>query len=55
MDTVYTDQVELQAMVPLEQLESLQAAITEGTNGSALFSLGEAVDFACIDGKIKKF
>ncbi|NBH14733.1 YigZ family protein [Lachnospiraceae bacterium] len=55
MDTLYTEQVELKVMVPLEQSEMLQAAITEGTNGNARFSLGEIEDFACIDGKIKIF
>lgn len=54
-DTVYTEQVQIEAMVPVEQLEELQAAITEGTNGTAGFRLGEIVDFAMIDGKIKKF
>ena len=55
MDTLYTEQVELKVMVPLEQSEMLQAEITEGTNGNARFSLGEIEDFACIDGKIKIF
>ncbi|MEY8392358.1 YigZ family protein [Lachnospiraceae bacterium 45-W7] len=55
MDTLYTEQVELKVMVPLEQSEMLQAAITEGTNGNARFSLGEIEDFSCIDGKIKIF
>ncbi len=55
INTVYTNKVEIEAMVPLGKLESLQEAVTEGTNGNAGFWLGEVVDFACIDGKIKKF
>ena len=55
INTVYTNKVEIEAMVPLGKLEALQEAVTEGTNGNAGFWLGEVVDFACIDGKIKKF
>jgi len=55
MDTVYTDKVEMMVMVPVEKLEELQTAITEGTNGTAGFQLGELTDFAYIDGEIKNF
>ena len=55
MDTLYTDKVEIEVMVPEEKIKNLQEAITEGTNAAADFWLGEPVDFACIDGKIKKF
>jgi len=55
MDTLYTDKVEIEVMVPEEKIKNLQEAITEGTNAAADFWLGEPVDFACVDGKIKKF
>ena len=55
VDTVYTDQVVVEVMVPIEGLDELQSAITEGTNGAAGFRLGGITDFAMIDGKIKKF
>lgn len=55
VDSVYTDKVELQVMVPVEQLEALQEEITEGTNGTAKFQQGEIVEFAVINGKIQIF
>ncbi len=55
VDSRYTEVVELEAMVPVEQLEALQKEITEGTNGTAGFELGEQVEFAVIDGEIKIF
>lgn len=54
-DSRYGENVELEAMVPVEQLEMLQKEITEGTNGTARFSQGELVEFAVIDGAIKIF
>lgn len=35
VDSVYTDKVELEVLVPVEELGSVKAAITEGTNGQA--------------------
>lgn len=55
MDTAYTDKVEMQVMVPVEQLETFQEAVTEGTNGTACFEVGEQVEYASVDGKIVTF
>lgn len=53
IDTAYTDKVVAELMVPVERLEELQKAITEATNGAAVFRLGEPVQFALVDGKIE--
>lgn len=55
MDTIYTDKVEMQVMVPVEQLEAFQEAVTEGTNGTARFGVGDQVEYASVDGKIVIF
>lgn len=55
VDSRYGADVELEAMVPVEQLETIEKEITEGTNGTAVFSQGELVEFAAIDGEIKIF
>lgn len=52
MDAVYSDKVELRLMVPVEKLNTLQEAVTEATNGTAVFQLGETAEFASVDGKI---
>lgn len=48
-DSQYTDIVELETLVPQEQLTELKEAITEGTNGRAAFTKEEAVCFAFVD------
>lgn len=53
MESAYTDKVQIKAMVPVERLEELQEAITEGTNGTARFQAGEQVEFAVVEGEIK--
>lgn len=53
MDSVYTDKVEIKVMVPVERMEELQEAITEGTNGTARFQVGEQTEFAVVEGEIK--
>lgn len=55
MDTSYTDKVVTEVMVPVEKLESLKQDITEGTNGTAGFQVGDLVEFALIEGKVKIF
>lgn len=52
MESAYTDKVQIKAMVPVERLDELQEAITEGTNGTARFHAGEQVGFAVVEGKI---
>lgn len=55
VDSRYGEAVELEAMVPLEQLDALQKEITEGTNGTTRFDQGSQVDFAVIGGEAKIF
>ena len=55
MDAVYSDKVELKLMVPIERFHILQEAVTEATNGTAVFLPGETVEFASVDGKILIF
>ena len=50
-DSQYTDIVELETLVPQEQLTELKEAITEGTNGRAVFTKEETVCFAFVDGE----
>ena len=50
-DSQYTDIVELETLVPQDQLTELKEAITEGTNGRAVFTKEEAVCFAFVDGE----
>lgn len=52
VDSAYTDKVELKVMVPIERLGQLQEAITEGTNGTARFHVGEQVEFATAGGEL---
>lgn len=52
LDTVYTDHVCIQAMVPSEQLSSLQNDIIQGTNGQARMELGEEAAYAMPDGEL---
>lgn len=55
LDTEYTDKVVVKLVVPIEKMQALQEAVTEGTNGNAVYELGEQVEFASIEGKIKIF
>lgn len=55
IDTEYTDKVVVKLIVPSEKKEKLQEAVTEGTNGTAVYQWGEQVEFAAIEGKIKIF
>lgn len=55
LDTEYTDKVVVKLIVPIEKIRELQEAVTEGTNGTAVYQLGEEVEFALIEGKIKIF
>ncbi len=55
LDSVYTDQVELAALIPAEELKAVQAELTESTNGKAVMKVGEECYFAGIDGEIKIF
>lgn len=53
LESDYTDKVMIKVMVPVEKLEKLQEAVTEGTNGTARFQMGELADFAVVEGEVK--
>lgn len=46
LDTSYTDRVLSEVMVPAESLGKIQDAVTEATNGTARFEVGDPVEFA---------
>lgn len=47
----YTDIVEIETLVPQEQIRELREAVTEGTNGRAKFLSEDAVCYAFLDGE----
>ncbi len=51
LDAVYTEKVELDALIPMDILEDVEAEITEGTNGQAIMQENEQCYFAEINGK----
>jgi uncharacterized YigZ family protein len=53
LDSVYTDKVELTALVSLTQMDPVKKALTEGTAGRAVLEEGEDCFFAEIDGETK--
>lgn len=55
MDSEYTDQVVLRAMIPLTQKEALEKEITEGTSGNAVMEWDKEAEFAVIKGEIQVF
>lgn len=55
LNSVYTDKVELEVLLPKEQIQTVQAEIREGTNGQAKIKLQETCYFANIDGEMQIF
>lgn len=55
LDSEYTDKVVLHLMVPSDQVEGVQKAITEGTNGRARMEKEKELYFAKVDGEVKVF
>lgn len=55
LDTQYTDHVRIHAMVPAEQLATLQNDITQGTSGQAVLTPGEEAAYAVLDGEVLIF
>lgn len=55
LDSIYTDKVELQVLLPEADIKSVMSEITEGTNGQAAMELMEECYFAKIDGEMKIF
>lgn len=52
LDSIYTDKVEIAALVPLNVLEAVKAEIREGTNGQAGMEEGEQCYFAEVSGEV---
>ena len=50
LDTIYTDKVELEVLIPKTELEQVMHAITEGTNAQADMTPKEECYYAEIDG-----
>lgn len=55
VDTLYTDKVELQLMVPIESLQEVEKEITEATSGNAQISWGESVRYAMVGKNLEIF
>ena len=55
LNSEYTDKVNLEVLLPAEELESVVKEITEGTNGQAVLERGDACWFARIDGEMTVF
>ena len=55
LDTVYTDQVELCALVPDDEEDSLIKEIMEGTNGKAVMEKEDGCWFAQTDAGMEIF
>ena len=55
LNSIYTDKVELEVLVPEDEVGSLVAEIREGTNGQAILELQEECYFAVIDGEMHIF
>ena len=55
LDSVYTDKVELEVLLPVEEVKVVLEEITEGTNGQAVLEMKEECYFANIDGKMYVF
>ncbi len=53
LDTVYTDKVEMEALVSLKEGAAVKVEITEGTNGQAVLEEGDSCYLAKIDGKMQ--
>jgi len=52
LDSIYTDNVQLDVLLPEDEVKSVMAEITEGTNGRAIQELGDECWFAEIDGEM---
>lgn len=55
LDSEYTDKVTLHLMIPADEAESVQKAVTEGTNGRARMKKEKDLYFAKVNGEIELF
>ena len=51
IDSIYTENVELSVLLPLGEVKTVEAEITEGTNGRVKMEEGDECWFAQIDGE----
>lgn len=55
LHSVYTDKVDLEVLLPEDEIVTVMAEIREGTNGQAMMELQEECYFANIDGEMEIF
>lgn len=55
LDSVYTDKVELEVLLPEEQVTEVMGEITEASNGQAVMEVMEECYFANVDGNMMVF
>lgn len=55
LDTIYTEKVLIEVLIPQEDVEKVKAEIVEGTNAQAQLEEGEECYFAEVDKEIKIF
>lgn len=55
LDTIYADKVEIEVLVPIEEVGFVKAEITEGTNGQAIIEECEECYFAEVEKELLLF
>lgn len=55
LDSEYTDKVVMKLLVPLQEVEAVIKAVTEGTNGRAKIEKDKELYYALIDGAVHTF
>ena len=55
LDSEYTDRVVLKLLVPVQEIGSVEKAITEGTNGRAQLEQDGECYYSVIDGEVQTF
>ena len=55
LDSEYTDKVMMKLLVPVQNIGSVQKAITEGTNGRAKIEKDQELYYALLDGQVMTF
>lgn len=55
LDSEYTDRVKLKFLIPVQEVDSVQKAITEGTSGRAYMEKAGELYFAVLDSQVYTF
>lgn len=55
LNSEYTDKVVLELLIPSDETEAVQKAVTEGTNGRARMEKDRELYFAVLDGEVMTF